>query len=91
MHDNNTTPSDLPNESLPLQNDENASKQLIGHGEPMWINNNGEEVNQVFGFSENAELVNGRAAMVGFIMLLVTEFVFGGAPAIHTLFGIGPS
>ena len=54
-----------------------------------WINNNGEEVEEVFGFNENAELVNGRAAMFGFLMLILTEFIFNGVPASKSIFGIG--
>ena len=56
---------------------------------PKWINNQGNEVKEVFGFNENAELINARAAMFGFIMLLITELVFGGVPVTHTIFGIG--
>ena len=55
---------------------------------PKWINNKGEEVKQVFGFNENAELVNGRVAMIGFLMLLLTEIAFGGEPATLKIFGI---
>ncbi len=55
---------------------------------PKWINNKGEEVKQVFGFNENAELVNARLAMVGFLMLILTELVFGGEPATLRIFGI---
>ena len=55
---------------------------------PKWINNKGEEVEQVFGFNENAELVNARLAMVGFLMLILTELAFGGAPATLKIFGI---
>ena len=56
---------------------------------PKWINNNGEEVKQVFGFNENAELVNARVAMIGFLMLILTELVFAGEPATLKIFGIG--
>ena len=55
---------------------------------PKWINNKGEEVKQVFGFNENAELVNGRLAMIGFLMLLLTELAFSGTPATQAIFGI---
>ena len=55
---------------------------------PKWINNKGEEVKQVFGFNENAELVNARVAMIGFLMLLLTELAFGGDPATLRIFGI---
>ena len=56
---------------------------------PKWINNNGEEVKQVFGFNENAELVNSRVAMIGFLMLILTELAFAGEPATLKIFGIG--
>ena len=55
---------------------------------PKWINNKGEEVTQVFGFNENAELVNARVAMIGFLMLILTELAFGGEPATLKIFGI---
>ena len=55
---------------------------------PKWINNKGEEVKEVFGFNENAELVNSRVAMIGFIMLILTELAFGGEPATLKIFGI---
>ena len=55
---------------------------------PKWINNKGEEVKQVFGFNENAELVNSRVAMIGFIMLILTELAFSGEPATLKIFGI---
>ena len=56
--------------------------------EPKWINNRGEEVKEVFGFNENAELVNARVAMIGFIMLIITELAFGGEAATKSIFGI---
>ena len=55
---------------------------------PKWINNKGEEVREVFGFNENAELVNARVAMIGFLMLILTELAFGGEPATLKIFGI---
>ena len=55
---------------------------------PKWINNKGEEVEEVFGFNENAELVNARVAMIGFLMLILTELAFGGEPATLKIFGI---
>tara|TARA_Y100001968_G_scaffold107593_1_gene97302 strand:+ start:1055 stop:1330 length:276 start_codon:yes stop_codon:yes gene_type:complete len=54
-----------------------------------WLDNNGNEVKNVFGFNLNAELVNGRAAMFGFIMLILTELAFGSQPVTKTLFGLG--
>ena len=53
-----------------------------------WIDNSGDEVNDVFGFNTSAELVNGRAAMVGFLMLILTELVFHGRPVTSSIFGI---
>ena len=53
-----------------------------------WIDNSGDEVNDVFGFNTSAELVNGRAAMVGFFMLILTELVFHGRPVTSAIFSI---
>ena len=53
-----------------------------------WIDNQGEEVQNVFGFNNSAELVNGRAAMIGFLMLILTELVFKGRPVTSSIFGI---
>ena len=64
----------------------NQSKSLDAY--PKWINNKGEEVKQVFGFNENAELVNARVAMIGFLMLIITELAFAGEPATLKIFGI---
>ena len=61
------------------KDDENNSK---------WIDNSGEEVKQVFGFNSSAELVNGRAAMVGSLMLILTELVLSGRPVTSSIFGI---
>ncbi len=55
---------------------------------PKWINNKGEEVKQVFGFNENAELVNARVAMIGFLLLILTELAFDGEPATLKIFGL---
>ena len=55
---------------------------------PKWVNNKGEEVKEVFGFNENAELVNARVAMIGFLMLILTELAFAGEPATQKIFGI---
>ena len=68
------------------KNPNNKDQSLSSY--PKWINNNGEEVKQVFGFNENAELVNARVAMVGFIMLILTELAFAGEPATLKIFGI---
>lgn len=53
-----------------------------------WVDNQGDEVKDVFGFNSSAELVNGRAAMIGFLMLLLTELVFKGRPVTSSIFGI---
>tara|TARA_B100001029_G_C14868029_1_gene342907 strand:+ start:399 stop:677 length:279 start_codon:yes stop_codon:yes gene_type:complete len=53
-----------------------------------WIDNQGDEVKNVFGFNSSAELVNGRAAMIGFLMLILTELVFKGRPVTSSIFGI---
>ena len=53
-----------------------------------WVNNEGDEVKNVFGFNSSAELVNGRAAMIGFLMLILTELVFSGRPVTSSIFGI---
>ena len=53
-----------------------------------WVNNQGDEVKNVFGFNNSAELVNGRAAMIGFLMLILTELVFHGRPVTSSIFGI---
>ena len=53
-----------------------------------WVDNQGDEVKNVFGFNSSAELVNGRAAMIGFLMLVLTELVFNGKPVTSSIFGI---
>ena len=53
-----------------------------------WVDNQGDEVQNVFGFNSSAELVNGRAAMVGFLMLILTELVLQGRPVTSSIFGI---
>ena len=70
--------------NIPIRIDKNQS--LTSY--PKWINNKGEEVKQVFGFNENAELVNARVAMIGFLMLILTELAFAGEPATLKIFGI---
>ena len=68
---------------------ENSEKRLNSSDDSAkWIDNNGEEVYDVFGFNENAELVNSRAAMVGFVMLILTELSFKGEPVTKEIFGI---
>ena len=74
------------NDSESTEDNENIS--TINDQESKWIDNSGEEVNDVFGFNASAELVNGRAAMVGFLMLILTELVFNGRPVTSAIFGI---
>ena len=64
------------------------NQKPILNSSPKWINNRGEEVKQVFGFNENAEMVNARVAMIGFLMLIITELAFAGEPATLKIFGI---
>ena len=96
MSDNN---SELNNESLhsdsdnrkeidPINEPEVIDPKQILNEYPKWINNKGEEVKEVFGFNENAELVNARVAMIGFLMLILTELAFAGEPATLKIFGI---
>ena len=68
--------------------EDNENNTTINDQESKWIDNSGEEVNDVFGFNTSAELVNGRAAMVGFLMLILTELVFHGRPVTSAIFGI---
>ena len=58
-------------------------------GSAKWINNDGVEVENVFGFNNNAELINARAAMLGFLLLILTEFAFNGSAVTKSIFGIG--
>ena len=53
-----------------------------------WVDNQGDDVKNVFGFNKSAELVNGRAAMIGFLMLILTELVYNGKPVTSSIFGI---
>ena len=68
--------------------EDNENSAYINNQDSKWIDNRGEEVNDVFGFNASAELVNGRAAMVGFLMLILTELVFHGRPVTSAIFGI---
>ena len=87
---NQSIDSDLEDtEKMEYKNDPKLTDQSQNlNSYPKWINNKGEEVEQVFGFNENAELVNARVAMIGFLMLILTELAFGGEPATLKIFGI---
>ena len=78
--------NDQINNSESIEDSEDIS--TINNEASKWIDNSGEEVNDVFGFNTSAELVNGRAAMVGFFMLVLTELVFHGRPVTSAIFGI---
>jgi len=74
------------NEIESTEDTENIS--TINDQASKWVDNSGDEVNDVFGFNTSAELVNGRAAMVGFFMMILTELVFHGRPVTSAIFGI---
>ena len=80
--------SDDTKEIEPINDPKQIDQSQRIDSSPKWINNKGEEVKQVFGFNENAELVNARVAMIGFLMLIITELAFGGEPATLKIFGI---
>ena len=70
------------------QNDGFTSTSSTDNEYSKWVDNQGDEVKNVFGFNSSAELVNGRAAMIGFLMLILTELVFSGRPVTSSIFGI---
>ena len=70
------------------QNDGFTNTSSSNNENSKWVDNQGEEVKNVFGFNSSAELVNGRAAMIGFLMLILTELVFSGRPVTSSIFGI---
>jgi len=74
--------------SMENQNDDFTDKLSTDNEDSRWVDNQGDEVKNVFGFNSSAELVNGRAAMIGFIMLILTELVFNGRPVTSSIFGI---
>ena len=70
------------------QNDDFTNKSSIDSEYSKWVDKQGDEVKNVFGFNSSAELVNGRAAMIGFIMLILPELVFSGSRGTSSIFGI---
>ena len=87
----------MKEENLPLKNSDNSPIENLKEETnntssdseySKWVDNQGDEVKDVFGFNSSAELVNGRAAMIGFLMLLLTELVFKGKPVTSSIFGI---
>ena len=85
---NSNSKSDDIDKIEPINNPNLIDQNQNLNESPKWINNRGEEVKQVFGFNENAELVNARVAMIGFLMLIITELAFSGEPATQKIFGI---
>ena len=75
-------------ENLNENLDENIDNISISSKYSKWIDNQGDDVKEVFGFNSSAELVNGRAAMIGFVMLILTELAFKGRPVTSSIFGI---
>ena len=73
---------------MEIQNDGFTNTSSSENEYSKWVDNQGDEVKNVFGFNNNAELVNGRAAMIGFLMLILTELVFSGRPVTSSIFGI---
>ena len=70
------------------QKDDFNNKSSTDNEYSKWVDNKGDQVKHVFGFNSSAELVNGRAAMIGFLMLILTELVFSGRPVTSSIFGI---
>ena len=70
------------------QNDGFTNKSSSDIEYSKWVDNQGDEVKNVFGFNSSAELVNGRAAMIGILMLILTELIFSGRPVTSSIFGI---
>ena len=81
-------PMQEQNTSKGNQNNDVTNKSSTNNEYSKWVDNQGDEVKNVFGFNNNAELVNGRAAMIGFLMLILTELVFSGRPVTSSIFGI---
>jgi len=74
--------------SMENQNDGFTKTSSSDNEYSKWVDNQGDEVKNVIGFNNSAELVNGRAAMIGFLMLILTELVLSGKPVTSSIFGI---
>ena len=70
------------------QNDDFTNTPSTDKEYSKWVDNQGDAVKNVFGFNSSAELVNGRAAMIGFLMLILTELVFSGRTVTSSIFCI---
>ena len=88
INQNSNSEADDTKNLKPINDTELFNQGSSVNSDPKWINNRGEEVKKVFGFNENAELVNARVAMIGFLMLIITELAFAGEPATQKIFGI---
>ena len=80
----------MQEQNSPIENHNNdfTKPSATNNEYSKWVDNQGDEVKKVFGFNNSAELVNGRAAMIGFLMLILTEWVFSGRPVTSSIFGI---
>tara|TARA_B000000609_G_C24141878_1_gene331761 strand:- start:714 stop:959 length:246 start_codon:yes stop_codon:yes gene_type:complete len=80
----------MQEENSPKENQDNdfTNTSSTNNEYSKWVDNQGDNVKNVFGFNRSAELVNGRAAMIGFLMLILTELVFHGRPVTSSIFGI---
>ena len=76
------------NSSIENQKNDFTNTASTNNEYSKWVDNKGDDVKNVFGFNSSAELVNGRAAMIGFLMLILTELVFNGRPVTSSIFGI---
>ena len=72
----------------PSLNNKSGNENDIERTDSRWVDNEDNAVENVFGFNKNAELVNSRAAMLGFLLLILTELIFNGQPATKAIFGI---
>jgi hypothetical protein len=80
----------MQEKNSPMENQKNdfTNKSSTDNEYSKWVDNKGDQVKNVFGFNSSAELVNGRAAMIGFLMLILTELVLSGRPVTSSIFGI---
>ena len=89
MKEENSPINSNGDSNTPVENlHEDLDAPSTNYENSKWVDNQGDEVKNVFGFNSSAELVNGRAAMIGFLMLLLTELVFKGRPVTSSIFGI---
>ena len=52
------------NSQIENQNNDFTNTSSTNNEYSKWVDNQGDEVKNVFGFNSSAELVNGRAAMI---------------------------